>query len=61
MDEFRKLVQALQKWLKESEGNMPVVEISMSTKELQKQIEHLEVGREMTELYLSEYLLYTVV
>ncbi|XP_074073694.1 microtubule-actin cross-linking factor 1 isoform X3 [Macrotis lagotis] len=43
LDEFRKLVRALQRWLKESEGNLPVVETSMSTKELQKQIEHLEI------------------
>ncbi|XP_056651159.1 microtubule-actin cross-linking factor 1 isoform X5 [Monodelphis domestica] len=42
LDEFRKLVQALQKWLKESEGNMPVMESSMSTRDLQKQIEQLE-------------------
>ncbi|XP_043854391.1 microtubule-actin cross-linking factor 1-like isoform X18 [Dromiciops gliroides] len=42
LDEFRKLVRALQKWLKESEGNMPAVETSMSSRELQKQIEHLE-------------------
>ncbi|XP_068924102.1 microtubule-actin cross-linking factor 1 isoform X3 [Petaurus breviceps papuanus] len=42
LDEFRKLVWALQKWLKESEGNMPVVEPSMSARELQKQIEILE-------------------
>ncbi|KAJ1063908.1 hypothetical protein K5549_009220 [Capra hircus] len=42
LDEFRKLVRTFQKWLKETEGNIPPAETFMSTKELEKQIEHLK-------------------
>lgn len=42
LDEFRKLVRTFQKWLKETEGNIPPTETFMSTKELEKQIEHLK-------------------
>lgn len=42
LDEFRKLVRIFQKWLKETEGNIPPAETFMSTKELEKQIEHLK-------------------
>ncbi|KAK1340171.1 hypothetical protein QTO34_018736 [Cnephaeus nilssonii] len=42
LDEFRKLVGTFQKWLKEAEGNIPLAETFMSTKELEKQIEHLK-------------------
>lgn len=51
MDEFRKLVGTFQKWLKEAEGNIPPAETFMSTKELEKQIEHLKVGEQ---IYLQE-------
>lgn len=46
MDEFRKLVRTFQKWLKETEGNIPPTETFMSAKELEKQIEHLKVGEQ---------------
>lgn len=46
MDEFRKLIRTFQKWLKETEGNVPPVDTFMSTKELEKQIEHLNVGKQ---------------
>ncbi|NXG57405.1 MACF1 factor, partial [Hemiprocne comata] len=36
LDEFRKLVGAVRKWLKESEGKMPPAEASLGTQELQK-------------------------
>ncbi|XP_026964809.1 microtubule-actin cross-linking factor 1 isoform X4 [Sagmatias obliquidens] len=42
LDEFRKLVRTFQKWLKETEGSIPPTETFMSTKELEKQIEHLK-------------------
>uniref|UniRef100_A0A8D1QAX9 Microtubule-actin cross-linking factor 1 n=1 Tax=Sus scrofa TaxID=9823 RepID=A0A8D1QAX9_PIG len=42
LDEFRKLVRTFQKWLKETEGTIPPTETFMSTKELEKQIEHLK-------------------
>ncbi|XP_023618542.1 microtubule-actin cross-linking factor 1 isoform X6 [Myotis lucifugus] len=42
LDEFRKLVGTFQKWLKEVEGNIPPAETFMSTKELEKQMEHLK-------------------
>ncbi|XP_072579852.1 microtubule-actin cross-linking factor 1 isoform X9 [Vulpes vulpes] len=42
LDEFRKLVRTFQKWLKETEGDLPPTETFMSTKELEKQIEHLK-------------------
>lgn len=45
MDEFRKLIMTFQKWLKEAEGSIPPTETFMSTKELEKQIEHLKVGK----------------
>ncbi|NXP09120.1 MACF1 factor, partial [Thinocorus orbignyianus] len=36
LDEFRKLVGAMRKWLKESEGKIPPTETSLGTQELQK-------------------------
>uniref|UniRef100_A0A8C3KBK5 Microtubule actin crosslinking factor 1 n=1 Tax=Calidris pygmaea TaxID=425635 RepID=A0A8C3KBK5_9CHAR len=36
LDEFRKLVGAVRKWLKESESKMPPTETSLGTQELQK-------------------------
>uniref|UniRef100_G1LVE7 Actin cross-linking family 7 n=1 Tax=Ailuropoda melanoleuca TaxID=9646 RepID=G1LVE7_AILME len=42
LDEFRKLVRTFQKWLKETEGNIPPTETFLSAKELEKQIEHLK-------------------
>ncbi|XP_066838516.1 microtubule-actin cross-linking factor 1 isoform X18 [Anser cygnoides] len=36
LDEFRKLVGAVRKWLKESEGKMPPAETSLGTQELHK-------------------------
>ncbi|XP_054079582.1 microtubule-actin cross-linking factor 1 isoform X15 [Rissa tridactyla] len=36
LDEFRKLVGAMRKWLKESEGKMPPAETSLGTQELHK-------------------------
>lgn len=45
LDEFRKLIRTFQKWLKETEGNVPPAETFVSAKELEKQIEHLKVGK----------------
>ncbi|XP_069934821.1 microtubule-actin cross-linking factor 1 isoform X35 [Oryctolagus cuniculus] len=42
LDEFRKLIRLFQKWLKETEGSIPPTETFLSTKELEKQIEHLK-------------------
>uniref|UniRef100_A0A8C0XN68 Microtubule-actin cross-linking factor 1 n=1 Tax=Castor canadensis TaxID=51338 RepID=A0A8C0XN68_CASCN len=42
LDEFRKLVKTFQKWLKETEGNIPPAETFISAKELEKQIEQLK-------------------
>ncbi|XP_049734789.1 microtubule-actin cross-linking factor 1 isoform X2 [Elephas maximus indicus] len=42
LDEFRKLVRTFQKWLKETEGSIPLTETFRSTKELEKEIEHLK-------------------
>lgn len=50
LDEFRKLIRIFQKWLKETEGSIPHSETFLSTKELEKQIEHLKVGTEKAPL-----------
>uniref|UniRef100_A0A6I8NFP0 Microtubule actin crosslinking factor 1 n=1 Tax=Ornithorhynchus anatinus TaxID=9258 RepID=A0A6I8NFP0_ORNAN len=42
LDEFRKLVWGLRKWLKECEGSVPSAEATVGTQELEKQIEHVE-------------------
>ncbi|KAB1269108.1 Microtubule-actin cross-linking factor 1; isoforms 1/2/3/5 [Camelus dromedarius] len=42
LDEFRKLIRTFQKWLKETEGSIPPTETFLSTKDLEKQIEHLK-------------------
>ncbi|XP_038613930.1 microtubule-actin cross-linking factor 1 isoform X2 [Tachyglossus aculeatus] len=42
LDEFRKLVWGLRKWLKECEGSVPSAEATMGTQELEKQIERVE-------------------
>uniref|UniRef100_F6YYH0 Microtubule actin crosslinking factor 1 n=1 Tax=Ornithorhynchus anatinus TaxID=9258 RepID=F6YYH0_ORNAN len=44
LDEFRKLVWGLRKWLKECEGSVPSAEATVGTQELEKQIEHVEVS-----------------
>uniref|UniRef100_A0A8B9CU86 Microtubule actin crosslinking factor 1 n=1 Tax=Anser brachyrhynchus TaxID=132585 RepID=A0A8B9CU86_9AVES len=45
LDEFRKLVGAVRKWLKESEGKMPPAETSLGTQELHKCRQQVQVGR----------------
>ncbi|KAM6045371.1 microtubule-actin cross-linking factor 1-like isoform 2-T2 [Chlamydotis macqueenii] len=42
LDEFRKLVGAVRKWLKESEGKMPPAETSLGTQELQKRRQQIQ-------------------
>uniref|UniRef100_A0A8B9PQ30 Microtubule actin crosslinking factor 1 n=1 Tax=Apteryx owenii TaxID=8824 RepID=A0A8B9PQ30_APTOW len=42
LDDFRKLVGAVRKWLKESEGNVPSAETSLGTQELQKRMRQLQ-------------------
>lgn len=44
LDEFRKLVGAMRKWLKESEGKMPPAETSLGTQELHKCRQQIQVG-----------------
>ncbi|XP_064381197.1 microtubule-actin cross-linking factor 1 isoform X7 [Dromaius novaehollandiae] len=43
LDDFRKLVGGVRKWLKESEGNVPSAETSLGTRELQKRMRQLQV------------------
>ncbi|XP_074790593.1 microtubule-actin cross-linking factor 1 isoform X2 [Natator depressus] len=43
LDEFRKLVRAIKKWLKESEGNVPSAETSLGTQELEKRMQQIKV------------------
>nr|XP_048681716.1 microtubule-actin cross-linking factor 1 isoform X13 [Caretta caretta] len=43
LDEFRKLVGAIKKWLKESEGNVPSAETSLGTQELEKRMQQIKV------------------
>ncbi|XP_044853529.1 microtubule-actin cross-linking factor 1 isoform X16 [Mauremys mutica] len=43
LDEFRKLVGAVKKWLKESEGNVPSSETSLGTQELEKRMQQIKV------------------
>ncbi|NXL03421.1 MACF1 factor, partial [Mesembrinibis cayennensis] len=42
LDEFRKLVGALRKWLRESEGKMPPAETSLGTQELHKRRQQIQ-------------------
>ncbi|NXS63538.1 MACF1 factor, partial [Brachypteracias leptosomus] len=42
LDEFRKLVGALRKWLRESEGKMPPAETSLGTQELQQRRQQIQ-------------------
>ncbi|NWX47223.1 MACF1 factor, partial [Steatornis caripensis] len=42
LDEFRKLVGATRKWLKESEGKMPPAETSLGTQELRKRRQQIQ-------------------
>uniref|UniRef100_A0A8C3SSL3 Microtubule actin crosslinking factor 1 n=1 Tax=Chelydra serpentina TaxID=8475 RepID=A0A8C3SSL3_CHESE len=43
LDEFRKLVGAIKKWLKESEGNVPSAETSLGTQELAERMQQIKV------------------
>ncbi|NXA50251.1 MACF1 factor, partial [Nothocercus julius] len=43
LDEFRKLVRALRKWVRKSEGKVPSTETSLGTQELQKRMQQLQV------------------
>uniref|UniRef100_A0A8C0FV80 Microtubule actin crosslinking factor 1 n=1 Tax=Bubo bubo TaxID=30461 RepID=A0A8C0FV80_BUBBB len=45
LDEFRKLVGAVRKWLRESEGKMPPAETSLGTQELHQHRQQIQVGR----------------
>ncbi|XP_065553701.1 microtubule-actin cross-linking factor 1 isoform X11 [Lathamus discolor] len=42
LDEFRKLVGAMRKWLRESEGRMPPAETSLGTQELQQRRQQIQ-------------------
>ncbi|XP_049676598.1 microtubule-actin cross-linking factor 1 isoform X12 [Accipiter gentilis] len=42
LDEFRKLVGAVRKWLRESEGKMPSAETSLGTQELQQRRQQIQ-------------------
>ncbi|XP_054251227.1 LOW QUALITY PROTEIN: microtubule-actin cross-linking factor 1 [Indicator indicator] len=42
LDEFRKLVGALRKWLRETEGKMPPAETSLGTQELQQRRQQIQ-------------------
>ncbi|XP_068015304.1 microtubule-actin cross-linking factor 1 isoform X14 [Melanerpes formicivorus] len=42
LDEFRKLVGALRKWLRETEGKMPPAETSLGTQELQQRRQQVQ-------------------
>ncbi|KAJ7304445.1 hypothetical protein JRQ81_012006, partial [Phrynocephalus forsythii] len=43
LDEFRKVVGSLRQWLKETEGNVPIIETSLGTHELEKCKQQIEV------------------
>uniref|UniRef100_A0A8C8SX39 Microtubule actin crosslinking factor 1 n=1 Tax=Pelusios castaneus TaxID=367368 RepID=A0A8C8SX39_9SAUR len=43
LDEFRKLVGAVKKWLKESEGKVPSAETSLGTQELERRMQQIKV------------------
>lgn len=45
LDEFRNLVGALRKWLRESEGKIPPAETSLGTQELQQRRQQIQVGQ----------------
>uniref|UniRef100_A0A8B9NUF1 Microtubule actin crosslinking factor 1 n=1 Tax=Accipiter nisus TaxID=211598 RepID=A0A8B9NUF1_9AVES len=45
LDEFRKLVGAVRKWLRESEGKMPSAETSLGTQELHQRRQQIQVSR----------------
>ncbi|XP_061870317.1 microtubule-actin cross-linking factor 1 isoform X1 [Colius striatus] len=42
LDEFRKLVGAVRKWLRDSEGKVPPTETSLGTQELQQRQQHIQ-------------------
>ncbi|XP_019367887.1 PREDICTED: microtubule-actin cross-linking factor 1 isoform X3 [Gavialis gangeticus] len=42
LDEFRKLVGVVRKWLKDSEGNVPSAETSLGTQELDKRMQQIQ-------------------
>ncbi|XP_023796994.1 microtubule-actin cross-linking factor 1 isoform X4 [Cyanistes caeruleus] len=42
LDEFRDLVGAIRKWLRESEGKIPPAETSLGTQELQQRRQHIQ-------------------
>ncbi|KAI1231178.1 hypothetical protein IHE44_0008113 [Lamprotornis superbus] len=42
LDEFRNLVGAVRKWLRESEGKIPPAETSLGTQELQQRRQHIQ-------------------
>ncbi|NXX79062.1 MACF1 factor, partial [Urocolius indicus] len=42
LDEFRKLVGAVRKWLRDSEGKMPPTESCLGTQELQQRQQHIQ-------------------
>lgn len=44
LDEFRNLVGAVRKWLRESEGKIPPAETSLGTQELQQHRQQIQVG-----------------
>ncbi|XP_066494280.1 microtubule-actin cross-linking factor 1 isoform X1 [Tiliqua scincoides] len=43
LDEFRKLVGSIRKWMKETEGSVPATETSLGTHELEKRMQQIEV------------------
>ncbi|NXD84267.1 MACF1 factor, partial [Halcyon senegalensis] len=45
LDEFRKLVGTVRKWLRETEGKMPPAETSLGTQELHQRRQLIQVGR----------------
>lgn len=45
LDEFRNLVGAVRKWLRESEGKIPSAETSLGTQELQQRRQQIQVGQ----------------
>uniref|UniRef100_H0YSU6 Microtubule actin crosslinking factor 1 n=1 Tax=Taeniopygia guttata TaxID=59729 RepID=H0YSU6_TAEGU len=45
LDEFRDLVGAVRKWLRESEGKIPPAETSLGTQELQQHRQQIQVGQ----------------
>uniref|UniRef100_A0A8C5JDR1 Microtubule actin crosslinking factor 1 n=1 Tax=Junco hyemalis TaxID=40217 RepID=A0A8C5JDR1_JUNHY len=44
LDEFRNLVGAVRKWLRETEGKIPPAETSLGTQELQQRRQQIQVG-----------------